>query len=95
MSNPGENHIVPYRIYIYILLTLLKLTGLSILVTSFELGPLAVPAALLFATIKTTLVFMYFMHLKFDQPVYAIMVSVVLFVFIAVIVITFLDYSFR
>jgi cytochrome c oxidase subunit IV len=95
MSHNGKNHIVRYRTYIIILLFLFTFTALSILVTSFELGPLAVSAALLFATFKTTLVFAYYMHLKFDQPVYAIMVSVVLFVFIAVIVVTFLDYSFR
>jgi cytochrome c oxidase subunit IV len=95
MSHNGSNHIVKYRTYIIILAILLTFTFLSILVTSYDLGPLAVSAALLFATLKTTLVFMYFMHLKFDQPVYTIMVSVVLFVFIAVIVITFLDYSFR
>jgi cytochrome c oxidase subunit 4 len=95
MSNPEKNHIVRYRTYIFILLALLTFTGLSILVTSYELGPLAVSAALLFATLKTTLVFMYFMHLKFDQPVYTIMVSVVLLVFGAVLIVTFLDYSFR
>lgn len=95
MSDPGKNHIVRYRTYIIILAVLLIFTAISIFVTSFELGPLAVSAALLLATLKTTLVFMYFMHLKFDQPVYTIMVAVVLFVFIAVIVVTFLDYSFR
>jgi len=95
MSDPEKQHIVRYRTYVYILLILLSFTGLSILVTSFELGPLAVSAALLFATFKTTLVFMYFMHLKFDQPVYTIMVSVVLLLFIVVVVVTFLDYSFR
>jgi cytochrome c oxidase subunit IV len=95
MSHHGNNHIVKYRTYIIILAILLTFTFLSILVTSYDLGPLAVSAALLFATLKTTLVFMFFMHLKFDQPVYTIMVSIVLFVFIAVIAITFLDYSFR
>lgn len=95
MSNTGENHIVPYRTYVVILLALVSFTSLSILVTSFELGPLAVTAALLFATLKTLLVFLYFMHLKFDQRIYSIMVSVVLFVFLLVMVVTFLDYSFR
>jgi cytochrome c oxidase subunit 4 len=95
MNNPEKHHIVRYRTYVIILLFLLSFTALSILVTSFELGPLAVSAALLFATLKTTLVFLYFMHLKFDQPIYRIMVSVVLLVFVLVIVITFLDYSFR
>jgi cytochrome c oxidase subunit IV len=95
MSNTENNHIVPYHTYVVILLVLLSFTALSILVTSYDLGPLAVSAALVFATLKTTLVFLYFMHLKFDQPIYRFMVSVVLLVFLIVIVITFLDYSFR
>jgi len=95
MSNPDKAHIVPYRTYAIILVILLVFTGLSILVTSFELGPLAVSAALLLASLKTTLVFLYFMHLKFDQRLYGIIVLVVLLVFLAVVVVTFLDYSFR
>jgi len=95
MSNPEKSHIVPYRTYIVILLALLTFTSLSILVTSFDLGPLAVSAALMFATFKTTLVLLYFMHLKFDERIYTVMVSVVLVLFLIIIVITFLDYSFR
>ncbi len=96
MSN-SENHphIVPYRTYVFILMALVSFTLLSILVTRYELGPLAVTAALLFATFKSTLVFLYFMHLKFDEPIYGIMVSVVLFLLLIVIVGTFTDYSFR
>jgi len=89
------SHIVPYKTYVVILLALLTFTALSILITSYDLGPLAVTAALLFATLKTTLVLLYFMHLKFEQRLFGIMVAVVLVVFIIVMVITFLDYSFR
>jgi cytochrome c oxidase subunit IV len=88
-------HIVPYRTYVYILLALLTFTGLSILVTHFELGPVAVTAALLFATFKCTLVFLYFMHLKFDEKFYGVMVSIVLALLLTVIVGTFTDYLFR
>lgn len=88
-------HIVPYRTYIVILLALLTFTALSILITSYDLGPLAVSTALLFASLKTTLVLLYFMHLKFEQKIFGIMVAVVLIVFLIVIVITFLDYSYR
>jgi cytochrome c oxidase subunit 4 len=96
MQNPeNKHHIVPYRTYIVILLALVTFTFLSILVTRYELGPLAVTAALVFASIKCTLVFMYFMHLKFDERIYAIMVAVVLLLLITVIVGTFVDYSFR
>jgi cytochrome c oxidase subunit IV len=96
MSNPeNQHHIVPYRTYVVILLALVTFTFLSILVTRYELGPLAVTAALLFASLKCTLVFLYFMHLKFDERIYGIMVSVVLFLLLIVIVGTFMDYSFR
>lgn len=96
MNNPeNQHHIVPYRTYVVILLALVCFTFLSILVTRYELGPLAVTAALLFATFKCTLVFLYFMHLKFDERIYGIMVSVVLFLLFIVIVGTFTDYSFR
>jgi len=96
MSNPdNHNHIVPYRTYVVILLALVTFTFLSILVTRYELGPLAVTAALVFASVKCTLVFMYFMHLKFDERIYGIMVAVVLILLVTVIVGTFMDYSFR
>ena len=96
MSNPeNQHHIVPYRTYVVILLVLVSFTFLSILVTRYELGPLAVTAALLFASLKCTLVFLYFMHLKFDEPIYGIMVSIVLFLLLIIIVGTFMDYSFR
>lgn len=95
MSHPESSHIVPYRTYIVILLVLVSFTFLSILVTRYELGPLAVSAALIFASCKTTLVLLYFMHLKFDQPVYGIMVSIVIALLIILVVGTFFDYSFR
>jgi len=95
MSSSENRHVVPYSTYIVILLVLLVFTGLSILVTSYELGPLAVSAALLFATLKTTLVLLYFMHLKFEERLFGVMVSVVMALFLVVLVITFFDYSFR
>jgi cytochrome c oxidase subunit IV len=95
MNNREKSHIVPYRTYVVILLALLTFTSLSILVTSYDLGPLTVSAALLFATLKTTLVLLFFMHLKFDERIYSVMVSVVLAIFLVIVVITFLDYSFR
>lgn len=95
MNETTKHHIVSYKTYLYILVALLILTGLSVAVTSVELGPLAVTVALLLASTKSALVLIYFMHLKFDNKLFAIMVGLVLFVFVVVIVITFLDYLFR
>ena len=57
--------------------------------------PLQLLLPCMFATFKCTLVFLYFMHLKFDERIYGIMVSVVLSILLILIVGTFMDYSFR
>jgi len=90
-----KHHVVSYRTYIIVLVSLLILTGLSVLITEIELGTLSVFAALFFAAVKTTLVLLYFMHLKYDLKVFGRMIALVLLVFIAVIIITFFDYWFR
>ena len=95
MEEHNDHHIVSYKTYIYILLTLIALTFISIGVTSIELEALTVTVALLLATIKTCIVLWYFMHLKFDQKIYLIMVIGVIVIFIVVILITLIDYIYR
>lgn len=94
MSNESHTHIVKYRTYIFVLLALLVLTFLSVAITGIDLGRLAVMGALLLATIKSSLVLWHFMHLKYESPIIRLMVAGVLFVFLAVIIVTFLDYGF-
>lgn len=90
-----KHHIVPYRVYVLVLLALLVLTFASIGITSIELGEFTVAAALIFACIKTYLVLTYFMHLKYDKKYIVAMVIFVFAIFFVVIVITFLDYLYR
>ena len=90
-----KHHIVPYRVYVFVLLALLVLTFASIGITSIELGEFTVAAALIFACVKTFLVLTYFMHLKYDKKYIVAMVIFVFAIFFAVIVITFLDYLYR
>ena len=90
-----KHHIVPYRLYILVLLALLVLTFASIGITSIELKGYTVAAALLFATVKSYLVLIYFMHLKYDKTYIKIMVGFVFAIFVVVTVITFLDYLYR
>ena len=94
MSKNGENtHIIPYRTFIIVLLALLAFTFISIGVTSYELGPFTVVAALLLATCKTILILTYFMHLKYDVRMFAILITAVLVLIGVVMFITFLDFS--
>jgi cytochrome c oxidase subunit 4 len=90
-----KHHIVPYRTYIFILIGLLTLTAISVAVTQIDLGTLTVMVALTLAAVKSTLVLIYFMHLKFEERIYAIMVAGVFLLLFIVFIITFLDYFFR
>jgi cytochrome c oxidase subunit 4 len=95
MSNESKNHIVKYKTYFYVLVVLILLTILSVAVTGINLGRMTVIGALLLASVKSSLVLWYFMHLKYESKVLKIMVGLVLFLFVAVMIITFLDYSFQ
>jgi cytochrome c oxidase subunit 4 len=90
-----DHHIVPYKTYVIILAILVVFTAISVAVTSIELGALTATIALLLASVKGILVLTYFMHLKFDERIFAIMVTGILLLIIIVIIITFLDYFFR
>ena len=90
-----KNHIVPYKIYVFVLLGLITLTLLSIAITAIDLGSLAVAGALSFAIVKSFLVLTWFMHLKYDKPYIILMVVFVFAVLIVTVGVTFIDYLYR
>ncbi len=90
-----KHHVVPYRVYIIVLIALVALTFSSIEITNIELGAYTVAGALIFACIKSFLVLTYFMHLKYDKKYIVAMVAFVFVLFIMMIVFTFIDYLYR
>ncbi|MEZ5063735.1 MAG: cytochrome C oxidase subunit IV family protein [bacterium] len=76
-------HAVPLRILLGTWGALIFLTWATVAVTNFQLGPLNIVVALGIAVIKSTLVALFFMHLRWDKPFNAIVfVSALLFVFL-------------
>ncbi len=90
-----KHHIIPYRTYLLILAALLVMTAISVAATQIDFGTLTVTVAVSLAAVKTALVLFFFMHLKFDEPIYTIMAGAVFMLIVVVILITFLDYYFR
>jgi cytochrome c oxidase subunit IV len=88
-------HIVPYYAYLMILAGLITLTLLSVAITHIELREYTILGALLFAGIKSYLVVYYFMHIKYEKPLYKRMVIFVFVLFVLVLFITFIDYLYR
>lgn len=95
MENDHKPHISNYFSHGIVLITLLVLTAITVEVAHLELGPLSVFVALIVASIKGTTVLTYFMHLKYDKPIFRIMVASVFILFAIIIGITFIDYVFR
>jgi len=95
MTKRNKTHIVSYKVYLITLVGLIALTLISVGVTYIQLANLTIFTALLLASIKSTLVLIYFMHLKFDNRILQILVAAVFILIALVILITFLDYNFR
>ena len=90
-----QHHLVSYGTYIMVWLALLILTGLTVTVAGLNLKNYAIMAAIFIAGFKGTLVLNYFMHLKFETPLFRNMVYVAIFTLVIIIGLTFTDISFR
>ncbi len=90
-----EQHLLSYRFLARILGALFVLTGITIAVSYIDLGTLNVPVALAIASLKVSLVLLYFMHLRYEGR--AIIISFLSTVcFLAIMIgFTFWDVAFR
>ena len=88
-------HVIPFRTYLTILISLLILTAVTVAISRVDFGAYNTVIAMVVASIKATLVAMFFMHLKFENKFtigYAAFPLVLLFILIGGI---FLDNPFR
>ena len=90
-----KQHISSFNSLLMVLIGLFIMTGISVMVTEIHFSTFSVGVALLLASIKGYLVLTYFMHLKYDEPIFRIMVLLILLLFAIVIGITFIDYLLR
>ena len=84
-----------YGIYVVTWLALLVLTAITVTVTGMNLGKFSVLTALAIATIKGSVVLAFFMHLKYEKPMFTVMFYIVLMTLAVFIGLTFFDILFR
>jgi cytochrome c oxidase subunit 4 len=78
MHEQHVGHIVPVRVLLAVWAALVVLTGVTVGVAYIDLGGLNVWLALLVATVKASLVALYFMHLRYDKPINAVVLIIAL-----------------
>lgn len=86
-------HILPLKLYLFIGGGLLVLTVITVLASQVNFGSSAINLviAMTIATIKAILVVLFFMHLKYDNRLYAIIFSIALIALTVFIVLTMFD----
>ena len=94
--SPSESHhLVPYRTYVHVWIALVVLTAVTVGAAFTNLKHLAIFTALLIATVKGSLVVLYFMHIRFERRLFAWMIVATLATYAIFLALTFADYSFR
>jgi len=84
-NNHEHHHVLPLKVYLGVATALLVLTIITVVVAQFHFGEFNLIIAMAVAAIKATLVALYFMHLRYDSRIYA-MVFVGSLMFLAVFI---------
>jgi len=90
-----HEHIVSYKIIVIIWLVLLVLTGVTVAVSYLNLGALNIWVALGIASTKSALVISFFMHMKYERPIFKLCLLVTLCILAIFIGFTFIDVLYR
>lgn len=88
-------HIVPYKTFLIVWTVLLVLTGITVAVAQFDLGPLNIWVALGIATLKSGLVVAFFMHMKYEHWLFKISLIATLAILAIFIGLNFFDVLYR
>jgi cytochrome c oxidase subunit 4 len=94
-SDTRKHNPHPFSTYLAIWLGLLVLTAVTVTVAGLNLGHLSVLGAIVIAAVKSTLVVLFFMNIKYEDRVFKIMLTLAIVTLVVILVLTFADTSFR
>ena len=90
-----QPHIVGYGTFIKVWIALVALTGVLVGLSVAGSPTLALLGLLVITPTKASLVFFYFMHLKYESAALKYMVAIAITVLVIFVGLTFTDYLFR
>jgi cytochrome c oxidase subunit 4 len=94
-THAEEQHHVPYKVYFIVWGALLVLTGVTVGVSYVDMKNVTVLTAMLIAATKSMLVLLYFMHIRFEKPLYSVMILAAMLTYGIFVALTFVDYLNR
>ncbi len=84
-------HVVPFKVLATVWGALLVLTVATVAVAGVDLGTLNLEIALAIAILKASLVLLFFMHMRYDRPMNAIVFVSALLFFMLFVTLALLD----
>lgn len=90
-----KTHSHGYGIYVLVWLALIALTSITVTVAGVDFGKLALPIALFIAAVKSALVINYFMHIKFEEPIFKVFLLLSGVTLLVIFILTFFDVFYR
>ena len=90
-----EHHLIPYATYVKVWLGLIVLTLVTVGAHYAHLRHMAVIVALMIASAKSTLVVLWFMHIKYEARIFMWFLIAGFGTYAIFVILTFADYSFR
>ena len=94
-SEEHRQHVISSSIYVGIWAVLMVLTGVTVFASFVELGDLNIVVALVIATIKATLVVLFFMHLYYSSKLTKVTVVAAVFFLFLLLALSMTDYLTR
>ena len=88
-------HLVPYAVFLRVFVALLVLTAITVLVSLKDFGMLNIVVAMTVASIKALIVALFFMHLKYENPLTWLYAMFPIGLLSLLIGLVFLDNPFR
>ncbi|MDZ4785246.1 MAG: cytochrome C oxidase subunit IV family protein [bacterium] len=91
----GLGHIIPKSVYALVLGALIILTVITVAIAQVDFGNWNIIVAMLVSSVKATIVALFFMHLKYEDPFTWIYAVIPIFLLIVLIAGVFIDNPFR
>jgi cytochrome c oxidase subunit 4 len=95
LESDVSDHIVPPKVYVGIFLSLMVLTAATVGAAYVNLGPFNIVIALAIATLKATLVVLFFMHARYSPGRTHMVIIAAVFWLAIMLALTLSDYVTR
>lgn len=94
-DNKGKHESAGFGKYILIWCALVGLTGLTVAAAGLDFGYPSIVIVLIVAALKSSLVLDYFMHLRYEERFFKLMLLVVIVTLAIILSLTFVDIAYR